>query len=72
MSLFGGDEPKTVVLRTDEQLACLVCGFDRFFAREAQLNTAMASFFHFDWANATGECWVCGRCGYIPWFLGAR
>jgi hypothetical protein len=72
MSLFGKEEPKAIVLRTGKQLACVICGFDRFYEREAQLNTPVATFFKFDWANATGECWVCGRCGYIHWFLGAQ
>jgi hypothetical protein len=71
MSLFSKDVPKTIVLRTGKELRCVVCEFDRFFERKAQLNTPTASFFGFDWANATGECWVCGRCGYIHWFLGA-
>lgn len=69
MGLFEKEEPKRVVLRTGSDLACLVCGSDKFFKRQAQLNTAMASFLNFDWLNPTGECCVCGRCGYIHWFL---
>jgi hypothetical protein len=38
---------------------------DRFWAREAQLNTAVATFCNFDWANPTADCYVCDRCGYI-------
>ena len=36
---------------------------------EAQLNTAVATFFNFDWANKTAQCYVCDGCGYIHWFL---
>jgi hypothetical protein len=39
------------------------------FKREAQLNTAAASFFNFDWTNPSGNCYVCAKCGYIHWFL---
>jgi hypothetical protein len=70
MGLFSKEEPKTVELRTGAALTCRVCEFDRFFERKGQLNTAVASFFGLDWTNATAECWVCGRCGYIHWFLG--
>jgi len=50
-------------------LQCLICGHDEFWKREAQLNTAAASFFNFDWANPSGACYVCAKCGYIHWFL---
>jgi hypothetical protein len=49
-----------------------VCACDLFFVRKAQLNTAMASFFGFDWTNPTADCLVCGRCGYVHWFLGSK
>ena len=50
-------------------LTCQFCGYDQFEGRQAQLNTAAASFFGFDWANASAECYVCSQCGYIHWFL---
>jgi predicted nucleic-acid-binding Zn-ribbon protein len=50
------------------ELNCLVCGHNEFHKREAQLNTAVASFFDFDWANASGTCVICDNCGYIHWF----
>ncbi len=67
MSLFKS-EPIGVEVQGYE-LECLVCGNDTFHKREAQLNTAAASFFGFDWANQTGLCYVCAECGYIHWFL---
>ena len=67
MSLFKSD-PISVEVQGRE-LKCLVCGHDCFHKREAQLNTAAASFFNFDWANPTGACYICAKCGYIHWFL---
>jgi predicted nucleic-acid-binding Zn-ribbon protein len=48
---------------------CQVCGNNEFWRREAQLNTAIATFFNFDWADQTAICLVCDECGYIHWFL---
>ena len=70
MGLFSKKEPETFTLRTGKGLLCLICGYDRFFKREAQLNTPGMTFFKLDWANATGEVHACGRCGFIHWFLG--
>jgi len=50
-------------------LTCGHCGSVDFEEREAQLNTAMATFFNVDWANRTATCFVCLRCGHIEWFL---
>ena len=72
MGLFGKEEPKHVSTRTGAQLACLVCGCDLFFPRKGQLNTAVASFFNLDWTNPTADCVVCGRCGFVHWFLGSK
>ena len=69
MGLFLKEKPKRVLLRTQDELTCRVCDFDLFFERQGQLNTAVASFFNLDWTNATADCWVCGRCGYVHWFL---
>ena len=68
MGLFDKAEPMGVEIN-GKPLACLLCGNDSFSKREAQLNTAGASFLGFDWANRTGVCYVCAKCGYIHWFL---
>jgi len=47
---------------------CQVCQHNEFRRREAQLNTAVATFFNFDWANESAICLVCVNCGYIHWF----
>ncbi len=71
MGLFGKKEPEPVQVAGLE-LHCEICKHDRFWRRQAQLNTAVATFFNFDWANPTAECFVCGNCGYIHWFLPQR
>lgn len=67
MSLSKSDPISVEIQGRD--LKCLVCGHDCFHKREAQLNTAAASFLYFDWASPTGVCYGCAKCGYIHWFL---
>ena len=71
MALFGKKEPETARVGGLD-LHCEICKHDRFWKREAQLNTPVATFFNFDWANATAQCYVCDGCGYIHWFLPRR
>jgi len=68
MGLFGKKEPETVQI-DGQPFSCTVCGNDIFWRRRAQLNTAMATFFNFDWANREATCVVCTKCRYIHWFL---
>jgi len=68
MALFKKKEPEEVFV-CGRRFVCTVCGNDRFWRRDAQLNTAIATFFSFDWANRTARCAVCTNCGYIHWFL---
>ncbi|RKY21464.1 MAG: hypothetical protein DRQ55_04275 [Planctomycetota bacterium] len=68
MGLFGRKQAEQVrVVGVD--LHCEICKHERFFSRDAQLNTAVMSFFDMDWANKTATCFVCERCGYVHWFL---
>lgn len=68
MGFFGPSEPEKVqVYGTD--LSCEICENDTFWKKESQLNTALSTFFGFDWADASATCIVCGRFGYIHWFL---
>jgi len=48
---------------------CSHCKHTRFDVREAQLNTAGATFFNLDWANASATVLVCKQCGKLEWFL---
>ena len=62
-------ESETVIVN-GHALICPICKNDHFFSREAQLNTAAASFFNLDWANRSATCFVCADCTHISWFLG--
>ena len=53
-------------------LHCEICSHGLFWRREAQMNTAIASFFNLDWANTNAICFVCDGCGYVHWFLPKR
>jgi predicted nucleic-acid-binding Zn-ribbon protein len=77
-----GDQPPAVALQelpqTDgsievevfgRKLSCVVCGNATFHERDSLLNTRLATFFKFDWANAQAVNYICTRCGYIFWFL---
>jgi len=68
MGSSGKQDPETVTV-DDKPFNCLVCHKDGFWRREAQLHTALATFFGFDWANQSATCLVCSNCGYIHWFL---
>ena len=68
MGLFGDEQPEAVTVHGNP-FKCLVCQSDEFWEREAQLNTALATFFNMDWANQTATCLVCASCGYVHWFL---
>jgi hypothetical protein len=68
MSLFK-EEPKHHALVSGTALKCVVCGFDRFYSREAQLHSGVATFFQLEWLGDTAHCSVCAHCGYIHWFM---
>ncbi|MGE0145561.1 MAG: hypothetical protein AB7I19_15745 [Planctomycetota bacterium] len=57
-----------VRVRGDKYLTCGACAHDLFVERSWQLNTGLASFFGFDWANYSATCYVCVECGYVHWF----
>ena len=54
--------------RSGHPLQCPVCGGDRFWLREAQLNTKAMSFFDLEWFNPSGDCYICENCRHILWF----
>ena len=60
-------ESQTVQIN-GRDLRCLICSNDTFYKKEAQLNTALATFFKLDWANSSALCIICENCGYIHWF----
>jgi hypothetical protein len=71
MSSLSNNDPSqiTEIEINGEKLTCQVCGQDSFTQRKGQLNTAVASFFGFDWANPTATCYICISCGYVHWFM---
>jgi DNA-directed RNA polymerase subunit M/transcription elongation factor TFIIS len=71
MGILSGrsnEKPAPVEIK-GHPLHCEVCGHDAFWYRQAQLNTAMASFLNFDWLNPSATCYICDGCGYVHWFL---
>jgi hypothetical protein len=68
MALFGQKTAHEVEI-AGRNLQCEICKCEQFRHRTAQLNTRAATFFNFDWANASANCYVCDRCGYVHWFL---
>lgn len=50
-------------------ITCSHCGNNRFWTREAQLNTAGLSFLDLDFLNKSAEVYVCTNCGHLEWFL---
>jgi hypothetical protein len=68
MARTNRDEPTTVEV-VGRPLQCYACGYDRFWQRSAQLNTALATLFKFDWTDPSATCCICARCGHIHWFL---
>ena len=68
MESTSRDEPTTVDV-VGRPLHCYACGNDRFWHRNAQLNTTLATLFNFDWTDPSATCCICARCGHIHWFL---
>ncbi|UCF78596.1 MAG: hypothetical protein JSW03_11060 [Candidatus Eiseniibacteriota bacterium] len=68
MGLFGRKDPERVQV-AGTTLHCEICKNELFWKKEAQLNTAVATFFSLDWVDPAATCYVCDRCGYIHWFL---
>jgi hypothetical protein len=50
-------------------MTCEICHHDRFYQREGKIQTTAMTFFELDWLNASANCVVCERCGYVHWFL---
>jgi uncharacterized protein YbaR (Trm112 family) len=70
MSLFEENNDPLPYEIKGNKLICPICRNQLFYTRQAQLNTAVASFFNLDWANHSADCFVCSECTHISWFLG--
>jgi len=53
----------------NKQLTCSHCGSQEFELGEAQLNTALMTFFKLDWLNKNARIYSCKDCGKIEWFF---
>ena len=51
-----------------KSIACPHCGRDIFKKSEAQLNTALRTFFNLDWLDESATVLLCMECGQIQWF----
>ena len=71
MSLFKKSEPEEVFI-CDRKFVCQICGNALFWRREGQLNTSLATFLNFDWANPSAVCVICSECGYVHWFMSKK
>ena len=68
MAQTNRDQPTTVEV-LGRTLPCYACGYDRFWQRNAQLNSALATLFKFDWTDPSATCCICAQCGHIHWFM---
>lgn len=50
-------------------LRCQHCGHEQFMESEAQLHTGTLTFFNLEWLGKTADLYICGRCGFIHWFV---
>jgi hypothetical protein len=69
MSSKQNQEPEEVQVN-GKILNCVVCSNRQFWIRSAQLNTAVSTFFGFDWTDHSATCFICSECTYVHWFLG--
>ncbi len=53
----------------DRIVVCSHCGGTEFKDDQAQLNTAGATYFGYDWLNRSAHALICTNCGHIEWFL---
>lgn len=53
----------------DRELRCPHCGCEDFTHRQAQLNTALATFLGLDAHDRSADLYACRRCGRLEWFV---
>jgi predicted RNA-binding Zn-ribbon protein involved in translation (DUF1610 family) len=69
MKLFKKQEAQQFVAH-GKALVCPHCGHDRFWTKKVLLNSSISTFFGFDWADRTANCFACEQCGRLEWFVG--
>jgi hypothetical protein len=50
-------------------LTCAVCQHDQFWTRRTLMTTRRRALFDLEWSGKEAINYVCGRCGYVHWFL---
>ncbi|MBN1198196.1 MAG: hypothetical protein JXA23_02510 [Bacteroidales bacterium] len=51
------------------KLECPVCHHTKFTTRRTLMNTAGMTFLGIEWANREATNYICGKCGYVMWFM---
>lgn len=69
MGLFKKDATAGPVQIMGNWFKCQVCSHDNFYQREGKVQTTALTFFDLEWLNASANCVVCARCGFVHWFL---
>ena len=52
-----------------KQLRCNVCGSATFWEQKVELPTSFLTFLSTEAWDGVAHCAVCGRCGFIHWFV---
>jgi ribosomal protein L37E len=52
-----------------QHLKCLMCAHESFHKRKTHFDTALIGGLNPEWSDSEGHCLVCGRCGFIHWFM---
>lgn len=71
MSLDRIDEqaPTADVYIGSTRLVCQVCKHPRFRHRRALVHSAVATAFNAELLSPSADCYICGQCGFVHWFL---
>jgi hypothetical protein len=65
----GRDREYGPIVVQGRQLRCNVCAHDIFWAYQAQVHTPLMTFLDLEEWNRIADCAICGRCGFMHWFM---
>jgi hypothetical protein len=52
-----------------KEISCSLCGERHFRHKAVLMNSSIATFLGFDWANRQASALACSECGHILWFM---